>query len=202
MTPETWLQVAWVPAMTVLPARLYTPAACRLVLAICLHESGGLKHRRQVVRYERLPGIDDPVPLYGPARGWAQFEEIGVAEVLRHPASNLWAATAAAALGYDGAPVADIHAAVEHNDALAIAIARLALWRLPEALPTDEEEAWAQYVRIWAPGSVTEGGQRAEEARARWPVSWGRAVEVVERLPAELRGTPVAPPTDDDGGPW
>ena len=58
-------------------------------------------------------------------------------------------------------------------------MARLLLWTLPQALPTDQDAALDQYVAAWRPGAITGGGERAEEARRRWPDSYGVAVEAV-----------------------
>ena|SRR5687768_15716035 len=138
MTPATFINVAWAPAMTLLPQRMDTAEAKALVLAICLQESR-LVHRRQIG---------------GPARGFAQFEHGGgVRGVLSHPASRDHIRAVLDALEYDHSPDTS-YAAIEHNDVLACCFARLLLWTLPDALPVrgESDEAWDQYISAWRPG--------------------------------------------------
>jgi hypothetical protein len=135
-----WLDRYILPAAyAVLPATMQSNRASALLLAIALQESK-LVHRRQVK---------------GPARGFWQFEEIGVEEVRRNPASRSSYQEALAALRYrQEATTAALHVAIEHNDVLACVTARLALWRHPDELPraTEPVRAWGQYQTIWAPG--------------------------------------------------
>jgi hypothetical protein len=132
MTPEVWIRNALVPALRLLPPWMDTAPARAMVLAICLQESG-LEHRRQVG---------------GPARGYAQFEQAGVHGVMTHDATWKLVENVLVALDY---PVdydeAQCHAAIEHNDILAAAFARLLLWTLPDKLPaqTAPSTAWSQY---------------------------------------------------------
>lgn len=146
MTPGDLLELAIRPALSLLPVRMTSPAAEAMLLAIALQESG-LRHRVQ------QDGDADP---YDDAVGWWQFERIGAAEVRRHPASSEVIAGVLAVLGYD----ADHrHSAIAHNDLLAAAYARLALWRLPQALPDgrmDWAQGWSQYLGIWRPGKPHE----------------------------------------------
>lgn len=126
------------PALRLLPARMDTPEAEAMLLAICAQESGW-RHRRQ---------------MGGPARGWPQFEISGVRGVLEHPASRDMAASVCAMLAYPTNDYPRLMEAIEHNDLLSVALARLALWRLPEPLagPDDADEAWRQYLEAWRPG--------------------------------------------------
>ena len=157
MTLELWLRCAYRPALSLLPARMDSEVAAVVILAICLQESE-LRHRRQMGE--------------GPARGYLQFELIGLTEVFRNPASQAAALALATALDYDypASPLYQLHHAMEHNDVLSAGIARLALWRHPSPLPTDQDACWGQYVDIWAPG---------KPRPADWPDSYGRAVEAV-----------------------
>jgi hypothetical protein len=128
-------------AFAVLPARLDSPEARAMLLAIGLQESRFL-HRHQVG---------------GPAVSFWQFERAGVKGVLTHPASAGLVRTAYQALRYDtqvGSPGYALHVALEHNDVLACVFARLLLWTLPLPLPPrDEPElAWQQYLLAWRPG--------------------------------------------------
>ena len=130
------------PALQLLPAFMDTVEARAMCMAIALQESR-LEHRRQVG---------------GPARGYWQFElGGGVRGVLSHPASKPYIRAVLAALDYDFAPEdlpVECYAAIEHNDILAAAFARLLLWTLPGALPGRDaaDEGWRQYLKTWRPG--------------------------------------------------
>jgi hypothetical protein len=88
----------------------------------------------------------------GPAHGLWQFERAGgVMGVLRHPQSRAIAEAVCAALLVKPEPDA-VWQAIEHNDTLACAFARLLLWTDPKALPGDAEGGWALYSRTWRPG--------------------------------------------------
>ena len=125
-------------ASTLLPAKMSSPKAWALVMAIGRQESR-FKHRKQ------LPN--------GPARGWWQFETGGVKGVLGHVASEDSALEVLSSLGYVS-NVAGLHLAVEHNDVLAMCFARLLLWTDPRKLPdlTEPDKAWAIYLNTWRPG--------------------------------------------------
>lgn len=159
MTPETFHDQALTPALRLLPSPMDTLPARAMVIAICLQESR-LLHRHQIG---------------GPAHGYAQFElGGGVRGVLAHSASRQHIQTVLAALDYD--PAADAtscYAAIEHNDILAAAFARLLLWTLPDTLPGRAAAAlgWAQYLKAWRPG---------KPHRATWDACFARAWNVVE----------------------
>jgi hypothetical protein len=89
----------------------------------------------------------------GPARGYFQFEVAGVSGVLRHRATARYAEAACILQGVKPEP-ADVHAAIEHDDALAAAFARLLLYTDPDPLPKlgDTAGSWALYQRTWRPG--------------------------------------------------
>jgi hypothetical protein len=108
----------------------------------------------------------------GPAHGFWQFERMGgVNGVLTHPATVEFAKKVCAAAGIAPTAVAVWgRMATEAGDNLAVAFARLLLFTDPHKLPAygDEEGSWAQYISLWRPGAVTEGGKRASDARRRW----------------------------------
>jgi hypothetical protein len=138
MTPALFVELALTPALKLLPPRMDTPAARAMVLAIVLQESE-LKARRQY--------------RGGPARGYGQFELAGVMGVMKHQASAEHASHICELL--DVNPVAiTIHEALEYQDVLAAAFARLLLWTLPKPLPKREEQrqGWEQYLSAWRPG--------------------------------------------------
>lgn len=89
------------------------------------------------------------------AMGLWQFERGGgVAGVLTHRATMARAGAVCAARRVEPTASA-VHAALERDDVLASAFARLLLWSDPRPLPgmAEELEAWRCYVRIWRPGA-------------------------------------------------
>lgn len=140
MTPALFLQNALLPALRLLPAKMDGQAAIAMMVAIALQESR-IKHRAQIG---------------GPARGYWQFElGGGVRGVLTHPASKPHIQSVLTALDYDpDSPPDACYKAIEHNDILAAAFARLLLWTLPGRLPVrvDPDDGWSQYIAAWRPG--------------------------------------------------
>lgn len=146
--PRALLRAVIEPALSLLPPNMRGPEACAMLLAIALQESG-LRHRAQVG---------------GPARGLWQFEIGGVRGVLDHPASWDHAQDWCEAWLYpihrdqDGhvltTTVEQAHRQLRDNDLMACVFARLALWRLPDALVEEGriEAAWGQYIEAWGPG--------------------------------------------------
>ncbi len=127
------------PALALLPAKMDTPAARVMLLAIGLQESRFL-YRRQLAD--------------GPARGLWQFERGGgVRGVLTHPASREHAYQICASRGVEPIAAA-VHPALETDDVLAAAFARLLLWTDPGQLPAigGTYAAWDLYKRTWRPG--------------------------------------------------
>lgn len=159
MLPELFLQNALIPALGLLPARLDSPAARAMVIAICLQESR-LTHRRQIG---------------GPARGYGQFEQGGsVHGVLTHPATKPLIVPVLAALDYPNALEFDCWTAIEHNDILACCFARLLLYTLLDALPAENEtqKAWGQYISAWRPGAPKP---------LTWPALYAQAWAIVDK---------------------
>lgn len=150
------------PALALLPARMDTPAARVMLLAIGLQESRFV-HRRQIG---------------GPARGFWQFEEGsrasrgGVWGVYLHPASKGHLAVLCKARSVACDPDA-IYAALEYDDVLAAGVARLLLWTDPKSLPAvgDVDAGWALYLRTWRPGKPKPDS---------WPVLYRQAVSQVQ----------------------
>lgn len=137
MTPQILIKNAIDPALTQLP-RMDSTNARIILLAIAYQESGA-KHRKQVG---------------GPARGYWQFEQGGgVRGVLNHSASKPYIQHMLGALDYSpDSSAASCYAAIEHNDILAAAFARLLLWTDPAPLPNNAPDAWGLYMRTWRPG--------------------------------------------------
>lgn len=163
--PEVRAQ-AIVPALALLLARMNSPQAEIMILAIGLQESR-FTHRRQV---------------RGPARGFWPFEQGGgVAGVLRNPVSRQHALSVCAARGVQ--PMAEqVHERLEHDDVLAATFARLLLWTDPGKLPSkgDVDAAWQLCLRTWRPGAHSRGNQaQKDELRAKWGRNYAAAERAV-----------------------
>ncbi|CUJ98422.1 Uncharacterised protein [Achromobacter sp. 2789STDY5608615] len=148
--------------LALLPARMDTPEARVMLLAIGLQESRFV-HRRQIG---------------GPARGFWQFEKGtrasrgGVWGVFLHAASKDHLAALCKARSVAGDPDA-IYGALEYDDVLAAGVARLLLWTDPKALPPvgDADAAWALYLRTWRPG---------RPHTQTWPALYAQATAALE----------------------
>jgi len=154
---------AILPALALLPPAMNTPQARILMLAIGLQESR-FQHRRQIG---------------GPARGFWQFERKGgVRGVLTHPASRE-DALRICATRHVVPDSATVHTALETDDILAAAFARLLLWTDPLRLPDvgDADGAWALYLRTWRPG---------KPHPQTWPVLYAQALSAMEAEHARL----------------
>jgi hypothetical protein len=158
VTLDTFQAVALDPGLALLPAQMDTLEARGLLLATALHESQ-LAHRKQVS---------------GPARGYFQFERSGVHGVLYHPASRDLAAAVLVRLDYGqltrrSREVCNI---LEHQDVLAVVIARLLFWTLPAALPRRDQAAVAyeHYLQAWRPNA-----EKAAHRRQEWAINYSVA---------------------------
>ncbi len=147
------------PALAYLPLKMSTPEAIAIMLAIGLQESG---------LCERCQIIDGGGR--GPARGLWQFERAGcVLGVLTHPATRVHAQKVCEARGVEPSS-RPVWAAMESDDVLAAAFARLLIYSDPLVLPArgDEEQAWRLYaLRTWRPG---------KPHRDRWGPNYKRAL--------------------------
>lgn len=156
MTDPYLLTYVYPAAMELLPPRMDSLAAKAMLLTIALQESR-LTHRRQV---------------HGPARGFWQFEKGGgVTGVLHHQDTAEPIRHVCEALSYSPT-VNACYPALEHNDVLACAFARLLLWTVPDDLPSidEAERGWSQYLVSWRPG---------KPHRATWDAYFKRAWETV-----------------------
>lgn len=169
MTEKTYVvpgevQVAVMAALALLPGAMTSAQALVLLYAIGLQESRFV-HRFQVVAGR--PGAK------GPARGFWQFERGGGCKgVVWHDASRFWMAQVCAARGVAFTPEA-IWQAIETDDVLAAAAARLLLFTDPLRLPAlgDVEGAWDLYAkRVWRPG---------KPHRETWDGCYGAALALV-----------------------
>ena len=132
-------------ALFMLPPAMTSPQARVMLYAIGLQESR-FQHRFQVV--------NGKPSAKGPARGFWQFEKGGGCKgVVNHAASRFWMANVCAArdVPFDAAAIWN---AIETDDVLAAAAARLLLFTDPARLPGvgDQKGAWDLYIRVWRPG--------------------------------------------------
>ena len=151
------------PALKLLPARMDSPEARVLMLAICGQEAD-FHHRWQV--------IDPARPeVMGPARGLWQFErDGGVRGVLTHERTKRMAIDVCRMRNVP-ATIDAVYNRLHEDDILAAAFARLLLWSNPAALPAigDVEGAWQAYLREWRPGAWTNGNTTQREGlRRKW----------------------------------
>jgi len=150
-------------AFALLPEKMRKPAAGQMVLAICCQESN-LVYRRQLGN--------------GPARGLPQFEKGnakthgGVWGVMNHKASRDLAREVCVARGIrDPNNIESIWAALEFDDVLALALARLLLWTDSKPMPEYQAEGWDTYLRVWNPGKPLPN---------KWPASWATARGIMD----------------------
>lgn len=165
--PAVYVREIIPAAMALLPLRLDTPPARVMLTAISLQESG-LNDRRQ-----------GAASRPGPARGFPQFEETGVRGVVDHVASRALARRVAAArkVAFDARA---IHLAMELDDVLGCAFARLLLLTDPRPLPAvnDRAGALSYYLRNWRPGAAKTAKGLAEITQ-RWARNHPLAVAAV-----------------------
>lgn len=144
------------PAFRLLPERMDFPEARVMLLAIGQQESAFALTRQ----------------VGGPAVGYWQFEKGGgVTGVLQHRATRDLAAAVCKARGIQPTPDA-VYAALEKDQILAAAFARLLLWSDPAALPAlgAVSDGWACYIRNWRPG---------KPRRAAWDAYYAKALAEV-----------------------
>ena len=166
------------PALNIIGIKPSKESAVML-LAIGLQESR-FEYRYQVVQGK--PGAK------GLARGFWQFElgtvasRGGVWGVFLHLASYTLLTQVASQRGVALSPT-NIWKAIEADDVLAAALARLLLWTDPKPLPKlgDADGAWQLYLRTWRPGAYTNGtpAKRAE-LREKWACNYAKAMKAVQ----------------------
>lgn len=166
MTPARFLVTAIDPALSILPLKMSSDEARAMVLAVCWQESD-LAARRQ-----------KPA---GPAHGYAQFEHSGgVVEVLTSRSTRVAAAAVCAVLDIEPT-VQEVYRALEFQDVLMAAFARLLLWKHPMPLPSRSEvdRGWFMYQSSWRPGTPHP---------EKWPQSFDIGWRTVhERTPGDSR---------------
>lgn len=160
MTPREFRAGPMAEAFALLPARMESPQAEVMLLAIGLQESR-FTHRRQLGN--------------GPAKSFFQAEQGGgmVSGLLRYHDDGVrdMARGLCAVRGVDPSP-RPVWNAIEHDDVLATGLARLLLWTDPAKLPPlgDVDGAWQLYLRTWRPG---------KPHPQTWPGLYAQALEAV-----------------------
>lgn len=185
VTPEDFLFKIIDPALELLPSKLNSIKARVLMLAFAMQESE-LHYRRQMV--------GNPPRPTGPAKSFWQAEQGGgmvhgvrvfkgggVAEM----ADSVYHKRG---LFNDPMQVASkdsiIWNAIEQDDILAAALARLLIYTHPNPLPEDNEvyNAWMYYLKTWRPGAYERGTQsQRNDLWRKFKVNHGRAVDAVSR---------------------
>lgn len=110
----------------------------------------------------------------GPARSYWQFENgrlSGINGVLSHKATAAMAKTVCKACGVEPERMA-VWKAMETDDVLGAAFARMLMYTDPQPLPTNAQQAWEMYAnRLWRPGKP-----HPDE----WPDSWAFGLECAQ----------------------
>lgn len=146
------------PGLDLLPAKMDTPEARVLLVAIGLQESR-FQHRFQIG---------------GPARSFWQFERGGgIRGVLQHYTTHDIAHRVCNVLRIP-ADEDTCYDAIAWNDALAAAFARLLLWTVPKPIPVigKVSDAWDYYLEGWRPG---------KPHRNSWADLYRQAISIVKR---------------------
>jgi len=169
VTTETYVARIVLPAaFSLLPAPMTSPEAAAELIAIGRQESDGWKARRQ---YQG-----------GPARSFWQGELGGgiCTGVLRHEKTREHAKRICHLLCIEPTPAA-VYAAIEHQDILAAALARLLLATDPRPLPLADKpvDGWLLYLATWRPGAAERPALRPglerkwqDNFRAGWALGW------------------------------
>jgi len=128
--------VARLPLDTRRPPR--DPRADRLILATMVQESD---------ISDRIQGPGDR----GPARSFAQFEQIGVTDVLTRTRTGAIARLVCSTLAIAPTPEY-VFNVMAWNDTLCVCFSRLNYWNSRLPLPSAEEQGWQCYQQTWRPG--------------------------------------------------
>jgi hypothetical protein len=168
------------PALLLLPAKMESPHAIVMLLAIGLQESK-FEARRQLI-HKTIDGVKTLVPE-GPATSFWQMERGGgVHGVLSHEKTAKLAAALCAKRNVKATDRAAWEA-IEHDDILAACLARLLLYTDPFPLPDlgDEASAWALYLRVWRPGAHARGDATQRAAlRKKWTGNYAGALAAAQ----------------------
>ena len=154
-------------AFALLPTKMDSRQA-RIVHAAIGYQESRYDHRRQIITVAR-EGKKVNVPE-GPAMGFWQFESGGGVKGVMHHASTSALAKQVCAARNVAFEQDAIWKALQVDDVLAAAFARLLMWTDSSPLPFSESGAWHMYIRTWRPG---------KPHIASWPDAWKYAHKVV-----------------------
>ncbi|WP_325438064.1 hypothetical protein [Pseudomonas nitroreducens] len=149
------------PALLLLPAKMETPQAVVMLLAITRQEDREQRRRQWPT---------------GPARSLWQAEQGGgmITGLLNYRVQSVRDLATGLCVVRGVVPaVPEVWMAIEHDDILAAGLARLLLFTDPARLPAlgDEAGAWDLYLRTWRPGKP-----RPKE----WPENYAAALEAIQ----------------------
>lgn len=167
MIPE-YLKTAVLTALSLLPQKMDTPDARLALYAISKQETPN-GDRRQLIK------VDGKLVPQGPAKGLWQFERGGgCLGVVNHRASRELMQQFCKARDVEFTSAA-LWNAIEFDDVLAAAAARLLLYTDPRPLPArgDVEGLWKVYTSVWRPGALA---RQPKELRAKWDKSYNQAL--------------------------
>ena len=155
MSPRNFLVRAIEPGLALVPGYMVSDAARVLLMAIAGQEMG-LSQRAQIVASGPPPGL-----------GYWSFQADGTADVMQRQPSLMAAICATLDV-----PTTSVWTALQYNDALACAVARLCLWTDPAPLPAigDQAGGWNYYLTNWRPGRPDQ---------SRWGAAYGVAQATV-----------------------
>lgn len=145
-------------AFALLPCKMDTP------LARIQHAAIGYQETKFLTRVQYNNG---------PARSYWQFENgklSGINGVLTHAATSDLAAMVCKARKVEPERMA-VWKAMEKDDVLGAAFARLLMYTDSKPVPKDEAEGWAMYLRTWRPGKPHPDEWRASYANGKRAVS-------------------------------
>ena len=148
-------------AFAPLPAKLDS-IGVRIQLTAIGYQESLFEHRRQVVTVTR-DGAKVNVPE-GPAVSFWQFERSGITGVMNfyRPQVVEWARSVCTARGVPFA-VEAVWSAMQTDDVLGAAFARLLMYTDAAPVPVVQSEGWAMYLRTWRP---------SKPKPSRWQSSW------------------------------
>lgn len=138
-------------AFALLPSKMDTP------MARVIHSAIGYQETKYLTRVQYGNG---------PARSYWQFENgrlSGINGVLTHPATSKYAMGICNTRKVEPERMA-VWKAMESDDVLGAAFARLLMYSDPQPLPKNQQEAWEMYaLRTWRPG---------KPHPETWPAAW------------------------------
>jgi len=156
MRPADFLARAIEPGLALLPPNMGADAARVMLMAIAGQETNWSERRQ--------------IPA-GQALGYWQFQQDGTVGLM-----DKLPALTQSVLDTCDLQQSEAWEALQYNDAVACAFARLLLWSHPAPLPAigDQAGAWAYYRRLWKPGRP--------DAK-RWLSAYPIAVSTVQKPP-------------------